>query len=427
MADSAILARADALLTPGVNPVSGVDTGQLGTPAARGAGQFVTHSAYRQPRGPRTRRQLRRRTKRFGTVSPTGPCPAAWPTQVHEYTTTPRRSLVVLSRLPSCSPSADRAARPSARGTITGSHCNTPPVSSRRARYLCGGESVDQSRLPSRARRSVLGKPGSASARRSAETEPFAAERRWAMARAILNQTSFLAHRPVNAGELQAAAEQTLNFMTGWGAVFLRPGPQRLLTISRDELVSLIEALRAGDLSDNEGLLHRPYPTPDITTPTDNYVSSLYSDESLRSLVEKVYTNALVIYEDLVTTWFPAFAPTLGLACILPVAFSAHLVPRAGLGDMPRFRYKMEPLPADRSSAASVDLVARAEELARNWEAIVEEGRQLRQLVAALHPGTEGWAHPRSASMTLRVYGNMPATAQAYQWLWEATYSAAAT
>jgi hypothetical protein len=250
-------------------------------------------------------------------------------------------------------------------------------------------------------------------------TEPFKAERRWAIARAILNQTTFLAHRPVNAGELQTAAEQVLTAMTDHGAVSVRPSPQRLLTISRDELVSLIEALRAGDLSDNNGLLRRPYPTPDVTAPTSAHVSSLYSDECLRSLVEQVYANAVVIYEDLVKAWFPAFAPTLGLACILPVAFYAHLVPQAGLGGEPDFSYKMEPLPADRPSTSSVELVARREETGRSWEAIVEEGRQLRQLVATLHPRTEGWAHPRSASATLHVFGNMPATAQAYQWLWE--------
>ncbi len=165
-------------------------------------------------------------------------------------------------------------------------------------------------------------------------------------------------------------------------------------------------------------MLHRPYPAPDVTLGQGSHVSDVYSAETLRSLIEQVYSGALVIYRDLVSSWFPAFVSMLGLACMMPVAIHGQLAPREGMWD-PTFVFHMDPLPPDAPQSAEISLVTTREELLDKWwDTVFEQSSRTRQLITALHPGAEGWAHPRSAS-TLSVYGDMPATAHAYRWLWE--------
>lgn len=251
------------------------------------------------------------------------------------------------------------------------------------------------------------------------DTQPFQDERRWTLSKAIMRQTGSINHKPLSLSDLQERTEQLLALMTEHNARVFRPHPRRMAIFHKDDIAKLSEALTAGDVGAADGMLHRPYPAPDTPPGGSGHVSSVYSDEALRSLTEQVYANALVIYHDLVSAWFPTFTPTLGLACILPVAFQAQLVPRAGSWDGPDFVYQMNPLPVGQTSTASVRLLARREDLNVDWETALEEGRKRRQLIAILHPGAEGWAQPRSANATLEVYRDMPATAQAYHWLWE--------
>jgi hypothetical protein len=252
------------------------------------------------------------------------------------------------------------------------------------------------------------------------DTKPYQDERRWALAKAIVAKKGSINHRPVEENELRDAATRLLASMTEHGKLLYRPGRNRRRIFHRDEIVQLVEALKAGQLSaGDEDLYHRPYPAPDVMPGHSGHVSSVYNDETLRTLAELVHANALVIYRDLVDTWFSAFAPTLGLACMLPVAFKAKLLPRAGSWDDPDFDYEMDPLPPGSPSTASVLLVAKREDLNVNWEEMLKKARKRRQLIAAFHPGAEAWAHPRAASTTLYVYGDTPATAQAYRWLWE--------
>ena len=250
-------------------------------------------------------------------------------------------------------------------------------------------------------------------------TKSFQDERRWAMAKAILHRTGSIGHKPIDANELRIAAEQLLGAMVGQGAQFFKLNPHRRLVVTKDEIAGLIEKLKAHELTGNDGMLHRPYPAPDIANPQGGHVSNVYSDEALRTLVEQVYASALIIYSDLVATWFSSFASTLGLACIMPVAFQGQLLPRGGSWGDPDFVYRMTPLPPNEPSASTVRLVKKREDLNIDWEAMIEEGRRLRQLISVLHPGAEGWANPRSADATLDVYGDTPGTMQAYQWLWE--------
>lgn len=249
------------------------------------------------------------------------------------------------------------------------------------------------------------------------DTKPFQDERRWAVAKAVARQTGSIDHRPIEAGGLHTAAEQLIADMESRGSLLLKPLPYRRLIIARDEIIGLVEALTEGTILAADGKLHRPYPAPDLTS-GGGHVSSVYSDQALRSLVEQVYANALMIYRDLVNSWFAAFAPTLGLASVLPVALAGQLLPRAdGMGG-PGFAYRMTPLPLGRMSTSAVSLAAGREDLNADWHLAVEEGQRLRQLVAVLHPGAEGWANPRVTSTTLHVYSDSPATSQAYKWLW---------
>ena len=249
--------------------------------------------------------------------------------------------------------------------------------------------------------------------------KPFEDERRWALAKAIMRRSGRFDHRPLNMTELRRTAEQLLAFMTGHNSVLYRPDQHRRSAYRRVEISGLIAAIDAGSVSQYDGMISRPYPAPDLPLGRGGHVSRVYADETLRSLVEQVYTNSLVIYGDLVKAWFPAFAPTLGLACILPVDFNGQLLPRADSWGGPDFEYQMEPLPLDAVSTANIRLTAGRADMLINWETVLEEGRRRRDLITALHPGAEGWAHPRAGSATLDVYGDTPATAQAYRWPWE--------
>jgi hypothetical protein len=249
------------------------------------------------------------------------------------------------------------------------------------------------------------------------DTKPFQDERRWAVAKAVVRQTGSIDHRPIEAHRLRTAAEQLIADMDSRGFPLLRPLPYRGLIIKREEIIALVEAVAEGEVLATDGRLHRPYSAPDLT-PGGGHVSSVYSDEALRSLVEQVYENALAIYRDLVSSWFSAFSPTLGLASVLPIALAGQLLPRTDEMGGPNFHYRMTPLPLDQSSTSAVRLVARREDLNVDRQTMIEEGRRLRQQIAALHPGAEGWAILR-AGATLHVYSDRPATSQAYKWLWE--------
>ncbi len=253
------------------------------------------------------------------------------------------------------------------------------------------------------------------------DTKPFQDERRWQLANAIMRRRGH-AHAPLDQAELRHATERLLSCMTEDGSLLFQQNPLRGPTFSKDEIAALIRELDEGSVLADDGQLHRPYPAPDAV-PSNNHIGSAYSDESLRGLVEQVYTNALLIYQDLVITWFPTFAPLLGLACIMPVIFTGRVMPRGDLFGGPDFVSHMEPLPPTEPSRAEIYLAATREEFfgheGYDVKSMMKTSIRIRRLIAAFHPGAEGWADPRSANADLSVWGNRPATAQAYQWLWE--------
>lgn len=249
------------------------------------------------------------------------------------------------------------------------------------------------------------------------DTAPFQAERRWSFARAVMGQTTYMAHRPLAADDVRTAARRIQGRLAASEASRWRPSRHGRLVISTAEIEQLLGGIDAGELPDADGMLRRPYPSSDIRLAGGGDISNLYSDETLRQLTQQVYTDALIIYRDLVTTWFPGFAQILGLMSILPVVFHGLIVPRAGALGGPEFSYYMDVLPPGDPVSAEVRLTTALP--VKEWNTMIEESRRFRNRIAALHPGAERWAHPRAALSTLWVYGDTPATAQAHQWLWE--------
>jgi hypothetical protein len=234
------------------------------------------------------------------------------------------------------------------------------------------------------------------------DTKPFRDERRWQLAKAIMRRQGFQ-HGPLDRDELRRATQSLLSFMTSNGAASYRQHPQRGPVFTRDEIAALIQELDEGSILAADGLLRRPYPAPD-KIPVFGHVGSAYSDEALRILVEQVHSNALLIYQDLVTTWFPAFAPTLGLACIMPVLFTGRIMPEGDSFSGPDFVYYMGPLPISEPPRAEIHLAVVREDLFGHVrgdpQSMAEYGLRLRHAIGTLHPGAEGWAHPRYGSRT---------------------------
>jgi hypothetical protein len=177
-------------------------------------------------------------------------------------------------------------------------------------------------------------------------------------------------------------------------------------------LVSYLEGLAQGGGS----LIQRPYPTPDNDSPAGSWIWSIYTEETLRQLVEQVHRNALIIYNDLVDTYFPSLRSTLGLACIMPVCFRGNLiVAEDGLATL---QSKMEPALSSQDSYVEITLAREPMGDFLNvdeWHAKME--REYRAWRMA-RPGTEGWARPRMVNGILKVFKDAPATSQAYDWLW---------
>lgn len=254
------------------------------------------------------------------------------------------------------------------------------------------------------------------------DTKPFQDERRWQLAKSLTGKRGNLLHVPIDRGELRRTATEVLGQLDERGIAHYRSmhTMRDIVAFGRGELAALIRELDEGAILAEDRKLHRPYPVPD-QQPT-SLVRELYSDESLRMLIEQVYTNALVIYRDLVAVWLPKLAPTLGLASFMPILILGQLLARAHSAEysQPRFTYRLTPLPLNESPRAEVELVAEPEDFLefdaqRSWQ----QYQQLRQQIADIHPGAEGWATPQAASGTGALFKDTPATALAYRWLWD--------
>jgi hypothetical protein len=80
----------------------------------------------------------------------------------------------------------------------------------------------------------------------------------------------------------------------------------------------------------------------------------------------------------------------------------------------------MTPLPLTESPRAEIELVTEPKAfLEFDPQRARAQFLQLRQQIASLHPGAEGWAAPQAAGTTGSLWKDTPATSLAYRWLWE--------
>jgi hypothetical protein len=250
------------------------------------------------------------------------------------------------------------------------------------------------------------------------ENGPVREEFMWALAKALIRQSNAL-HRPLDPAKVLAETERLL--ATTDAALFRFRGR---LDATRKDLIALVDAIASGRLV-RDGLIRRPYPAPDRNDfGGPGHVAELYTDETLRLLVEQVYANAFSIYQDLVDSWFPKLKGVLGLACLLPVLMKGSLIPGKGKGwdAEPDFAFDTRPLPSGGANQVEIALMRR-EDAAVDWETQKSQWREISQQIRAYRPGSEGWANPIAASTALSVFNDMPATAQAYRWLWGDLYA----
>jgi hypothetical protein len=255
--------------------------------------------------------------------------------------------------------------------------------------------------------------------------QPFRDERRWHLARCIIGKSRHLYHNPIDGAELRRTTADIVAQLDQRGIPqygVMVPG-QPLTIFGRHELAALVNNIDEGKILDKEGFLHRPYPVPDHL-PGGGYVYQIYSNEALRLLIEEAHTNALLIYRDLVMTWFPALAPTLGLASFMPILIRGHLLdsehPSMQSTPTPRFTYRMTALLIAESSRAEIELITTPGDFFQfDPQRSTGQYLQLMQQIAVLHPGAEGWASVKAASSSGALWYDTPGTTLAYRWLWE--------
>lgn len=248
-------------------------------------------------------------------------------------------------------------------------------------------------------------------------SEPFTQERQWALARVLTETSGHLRHAPIQIARAVASAKGVLRHLSKQVSplVNINPGFGKGVNSSADELVGFVDRLEKLALA-GETLIHRPYPVPDNELSRSGFIDGLYTSETLRSLVEHVYSNALVIYNDLVDAYFPSLRSTLGLACIMPVLFRGNLeIAEDGLSSL---HCTMEPAPLGRAPRAEINLAS--EPVGGfldfdEWRTKIERNNRLWRTA---RPGTEGWSHPRLGTGAIGVFRDTPATCQAYNWLW---------
>lgn len=235
------------------------------------------------------------------------------------------------------------------------------------------------------------------------------AERNWSLARRLVGSRSVF-HPPIEAAKVLGAGEALLSRLTD--------DPRTVVTFqglatrfAYDEIARFVEEARAR----SEPFV-RPWPVPDQDH-GGGWISGLYSAERTLRLVEQVYSAALAAYQNLIDTWFPRLAPTLGWGSVLPVRLELVLKPRRG------DRFEDEPLLAVIEAAAeSWDesgvsaRIAADDDVAFGLRSGVFQAEYER--LVALHPTTAAWAHLARHQGIISVYDDTPATDLAYHWVW---------
>ncbi len=244
-----------------------------------------------------------------------------------------------------------------------------------------------------------------------AEANPlWQAERRWALARAILNQKG-LRLEPVDAKAVEAGAQQfASSIRVTFGSA--RGGAR---TASGAELRALITDLQAGVGIDANGKIHAPMPVPDQLDAPAHWVMDIYSEAALVDLAIYTYQAALVIYQTLVTRWFPMLASTLGLAAMLPVTVvgtvtrdTTNGLTHAGVN------YCLVPQPSSAESTVAFTFGPPP-----NHDDVLQLLDTAEQQLQRFHPSSAPWSSIAYHWSHFASSSDTPATDLAHRWLWE--------
>ncbi|WP_146228253.1 hypothetical protein [Micromonospora sp. S4605] len=187
---------------------------------------------------------------------------------------------------------------------------------------------------------------------------------------------------------------------------------RRFVTVG--ELEALRGLIRDADPSQ---VFRSPWPGPD-TDGGGSWVWSSYSLDRLAERSQRVYEAALDGYQQLVEKWMPKLAPTLGLGAMLPIALEGNVeVDRNGGMEVAGIDYELWPLPPGEPSR--VKLVPVEGTQTRRAEEFEEKNRRFASLVHAYRSETAAWIGHTSSHGVLSIFGRLPATRIAIEWLWD--------
>lgn len=171
---------------------------------------------------------------------------------------------------------------------------------------------------------------------------------------------------------------------------------------SQETLASAISFLQ--ERTDEIPSLRSPWPGPDGSLAGSKLVWDPYSPERLRQRIERVLGASLEIYHEIVSTWFTTMANRFELYSLMPVRLVGYLYVPEGkatdMRDVPSLTYYFEPLQEHESSSVDVYL-----------DSISDS--DLTSIVLEANPS----ATTLYTSMIVDVFGERPATDQAYTWL----------
>ncbi|MEB8341299.1 NACHT domain-containing protein [Streptomyces endophyticus] len=242
-------------------------------------------------------------------------------------------------------------------------------------------------------------------------------ERAWSLSRLLTGQSGHLGHRPIPLTDVVSSIDEIFRLAPNAGRVQF----QRNTMALRTELVELRDQCAEKRLPTmRDGKIHRPYPVPDRPPhEPSRAISSLYSREVLTDLVRHVYSDALSIYEDIVTEYLSPVQRTLQLGGALPVRFECKISwPPVGDGRRldigPRFSRTVLPLPSGSASQVDVTQVEDVSAESDYWpEWVGSDEVDFRRI----RPKSAAWSGRSVAHETLWVFKDTPATNLAYNWL----------
>ncbi|MEU4821832.1 hypothetical protein AB0H37_08185 [Actinomadura sp. NPDC023710] len=241
----------------------------------------------------------------------------------------------------------------------------------------------------------------------------YVREREWMLARAIMGRQDVL-HRPIPRRSLVASARNLIGFLADNEIDVYTLQGYRPFVGSKEELGAFIEKLDTLDVE----FIERPYIAPDNLQDRTGTIAGLYSMQAINLLVAEVMKSALEIYSSLVDTYFSSFKSTLGLACIMPLKVAGTVRDIRNNYIKWSLAYSIEPT-ADEANVVQISIKDDMHQTIKTKERVFEEHDRIFSLIRALHPNSVRWARPRTGSMAISMFKDMPATALAYRWLWE--------